>query len=142
MGKRCVSTCRGVKEEACVKPCSFTRKKYCRLSASLRMIPPDCRVIKRGREKRVSITPTKILPVIKPLGNETPSPAKIMRLRSGTPQSASRGSNVIRTLQRILNNESTPKTIPKTIPKNIPKSKKTRSKRIRSKRTRSKSKLA
>jgi len=129
MGKRCVSTCKGVSEGECIKPCSFTRKKYCRLSASLKMIPPDCRVMKRGREKRVSITPNKVLPVIRPLGNETPSPAKMMRLRSGTPRSASRGSNLVKTLQRILNDE------PNTI--DIPKSK---SKKSKSRKTKSKSK--
>jgi hypothetical protein len=127
MGKRCISTCRGVNEEECVKPCSFTRKKYCRLSASLKMIRPDCRVIKRGREKRISITPNKILPVIRPLGNETPSPAKIMRLRSGTPRSGSRGSNIVRTLQRIFNNDVNREYIPKS---------KTKSKKSRSKRSR------
>ena len=135
MGKRCVSTCRGVSEEECVKPCSFTRKKYCRLSASLKMIPPECRVMKRRRDKRFSITPNKVQPVIQPLGNETPSPAKIMRLRSGTPQSASRGSNLVKTLQRILNNE--PNIY---IPKSKSKSKSKKSKRSRSKMTKRKSK--
>jgi hypothetical protein len=134
MKKRCVSTCRGIEQERCVKPCSFTRKKYCRLSASLKMIPPDCRVIKRGREKRISITPNKVLPVIRPLGNETPSPAKIMRLRSGTPRSASRGSNLVRTLQRILNDEPNTDSPKKNIPKTTrPKSRKSRSRKTKSK---------
>lgn len=130
MGKRCVSTCRGVSQEECVNPCSFTRKKYCRLSASLKMIPPDCRVMKRGREKRASITPNKILPMIRSLGNETPSPAKIRRLASGTPQSGTRGSNLVRTLKRILNNEHNTDSPKKGIPKTTrPKSRKSRSKK-------------
>jgi hypothetical protein len=133
MGKRCVSTCRGIGEEECVKPCSFTRKKYCRLSASLKMIPPDCRVVKRGREKR-SITPNKILPVIRSLGNETPSPIKIRRLASGTPQSGTRGSNLVRTLKRILNNESNTDS-PKTT---RPKSRKSTARKSRSTKSRSK----
>lgn len=86
MGKRCVSKCKGVVEGDCIKPCSFVGRKYCRLSASLKMIPPGCEVVKRGREKRISITPNKIFPVIRPLRNETPSPAKILPIRNATPR--------------------------------------------------------
>jgi len=126
MGKRCVSTCRGIGEEECVKPCSFTRKKYCRLSASLKMIPPDCRVVKRGREKR-SITPNKILPVIRSLGTETPSPIKIRRLASGTPQSGTRGST--QALGRIHESNT---ELPKSLRR------KSRSRKSRSTKSRSK----
>jgi hypothetical protein len=58
------------------------------LSASLKMLPPECRVVKRGREKRISITPTMVSPKIRSLGNETPSPAKIMKIKSATPRNS------------------------------------------------------
>lgn len=90
MRKQCVSKCKGVTEGECIKPCSFVGNKYCRLSASLKMVPPKCDVVKRARMKRISITPEKVLPIVRSLGNETPSPEKIVPIKNET----SRNSNI------------------------------------------------
>ena len=52
MGKRCFSKCRGLTQSNCTKPCSFVNEQYCRLSSTLKMIPPDCRLIKRANLPR------------------------------------------------------------------------------------------
>jgi len=54
MVKRCFSKCRGLKQNECTKPCSFVNDQYCRLSSTLKMIPPDCRMIKRSNLSRKS----------------------------------------------------------------------------------------
>ncbi len=64
MGKRCVSKCRKVKEEACVYPCGYVKgektgekthsKGYCRLASTLKMLPPDCNVVSKKESKRGS----------------------------------------------------------------------------------------
>jgi len=52
MKNRCFSKCRGLKEPECVKPCSFVKEKYCRLSSTLKMTPPDCRIMKRAKSSK------------------------------------------------------------------------------------------
>ena len=47
MRKRCFSKCRGLKRSECGKPCTVVNEQYCRLSSTLKMVPPDCRVVKR-----------------------------------------------------------------------------------------------
>lgn len=49
--KRCFSKCRGLTRKDCVKPCSFVNERYCRLSSTLKMVPPDCHAIKRMNPK-------------------------------------------------------------------------------------------
>jgi hypothetical protein len=48
MRKRCFSKCRGLKRSECGKPCTVVNEQYCRLSSTLKMVPPDCRVVKRN----------------------------------------------------------------------------------------------
>lgn len=48
MTRRCFSKCRGLKEQECTKPCSFVNQQYCRLSSTLKMIPPECIITKRA----------------------------------------------------------------------------------------------
>jgi hypothetical protein len=52
MGKRCFSKCRGLKQSDCVKPCSFVNDRYCRLSSTLKMVPPDCLIEKRMKNEK------------------------------------------------------------------------------------------
>ena len=57
MGKRCFSKCRGLTQSNCIKPCSFVNEQYCRLSSTLKMVPPDCRLIKRANLSRKGARP-------------------------------------------------------------------------------------
>jgi len=51
MRKRCFSKCRGLTRSNCSSPCTVVNEQYCRLSSTLKMIPPDCRVVKRDKVK-------------------------------------------------------------------------------------------
>jgi hypothetical protein len=50
MGKRCFSKCRKKKEADCTAPCQFLTKGYCRLSSTLKMIPPSCEVVSKTKK--------------------------------------------------------------------------------------------
>jgi len=49
MRKRCFSKCRGLTRSNCSAPCTIVNEQYCRLSSTLKMIPPDCHVVKRDK---------------------------------------------------------------------------------------------
>lgn len=52
MGKRCFSKCRKLKEENCSYPCNFLPKGYCRLSSTLKMVPPSCDIVKKTSKSK------------------------------------------------------------------------------------------
>ncbi len=65
MGKRCFSKCRGLTQSKCTKPCSFVNEQYCRLDSTLKMIPPDCRLIQRNQSRKGSNLSRKGKPLLK-----------------------------------------------------------------------------
>jgi hypothetical protein len=110
MVKRCVSACSKLKEDKCVKPCSFVGKKYCRLSASMKMIPPDCRVVKKKMGSNTVLS-KKVTPKASPKVSLKVSP-KVSPEKSLS-QKPILTPEIRKTMNDILAKNSTQKSIPK-----------------------------